>query len=101
MKLRKVEDRKKELFATILVACIIIFVSVYVVYLVNHLTTRVYKVFGRATDTGNTFTHFNFGEFEQLNLRPKKAPVTPAPSSTAPSSTAPVIQPASGTASSS
>ena len=101
MKLRKVEDRKKELVATVLVACIVVFVSVYVVYLVNHLTARIYKVFGRPTDTGSTFTHFNFDEFEQLNLRPKKAVVAPEPSSTNPSSTVPSIQPASGTASSS
>lgn len=101
MKLRKVADRKKELMATILVAFIVLVVSVYVVYLVNHLTAKVYKVFGRLTDGGSAFTHFNFAEFEELNLRPKRVTSTPAvvPASTTPS--VPSTTTASGTASSS
>jgi hypothetical protein len=101
MKIHKFADKKKELIGIVLIAFIVIGVSIYVIHLVNGLTTKVYRVFGQPSDSQNAFTHFDFEKFEELGLRPKRVTSTPAvvPASTTPS--VPSTTTASGTASSS
>lgn len=101
MKIHKFADKKKELIAIVFIIFIVLGVSIYVIYLVNGLTTKVYQVFGQPNDSQNAFTHFDFAKFEELGLRPKRATSTPA---VIPASTTPTVSPtttASGTASSS
>lgn len=94
MKLHKFADKKKEIIATTIVSVVVVLVSVYVVFLVNRLTHKVYKVFGWAKDTDTGASQFNFALFEELGLRPPRATSTPV---VAP----PVVNPAATSASSS
>ncbi len=91
MKLHKFADRKKEMIAIVLISIIVVGVSIYVVSLVNGLTEKVYRVFGRPASTNDTSGHFDFKAFEALGLRP----ATTSGSSTVPSvpatTTAPVL----------
>lgn len=107
MEMHKFTDRKKELVALIIVGLIVVCVAIYVVYLVNGLTARVYKVFGRPPVTVDSSAHFDFAKFEELGLRPKKvvappvispAPITPVvPATTTSASTSVPASPASST----
>ncbi|MDO8602144.1 MAG: hypothetical protein Q7R62_03440 [bacterium] len=101
MKIHKFADKKKELIAMIFIGLIVVSVSIYVVSLVNGLTEKVYRVFGRSAVSDSSFMHFDFIKFEELGLRPKMATTTPvmnpasttviAPATTTVSTTTPAV----------